>query len=195
MKEYLSKKKGFLLLVTVLLSITPPLFAEHFHYFVDIETTFGVNESNQLTALEVSWIYDEKMGALMKKQNPNLKSLGTATINDLRKKHYFMNVEFNGKPIKMGLVKHYNLQEFTDNGRKVLQLDFTIPLHQPLKMTGKNKMTWSFADPAGVAIMVYYNQDNIKLGSQLKSHCKATMKENKSAEHGDPAQLLTLECT
>ena len=130
----------------------------------------------------------------MKKRNANLKALGQATMNDLRRAHYFTNVKFNGKPVKTGVVRSFNLQEFTQNGKTALQLDFTLPLQRPINMQGKNKLSWTFADPAGVGILVYYTPKNILLGSVLKKHCKADMKENENAQHGDPEQLLSLEC-
>lgn len=189
------KMRSTAILSSILLFITQPSFAEHFHYFIDIETNFAVNQDNQLTALNVSWVYDEKMSALMKMQNPNFKALGQATINDLNKQHYFTHLQYNGKPVKTGKASKYNLQEFTENGRTALQLDFILPLQNPLNMNGNNTLTWNFTDPSGVAIMVYYNEKNIRLGNQLKQHCKASMKDNKNAEHGDPAQFLSLACS
>lgn len=169
-------------------------FAEHFHYFIDVETQFAVNPNKQLTELNLSWVYDEKMSALLKKRNPNLKALGQAIMNDLRKQHFFTNVTFNGKPVKTGQVRSFNLQEFTQNGKKALQLDFTLPLLRPLNMNGKNTLNWTFADPSGVGILVYYTQKNILLGATLQGHCHANMKENQNAQHGDPAQFLSLQC-
>ncbi len=188
--------KRWTLILTTLLLITPPLFAEHFHYFIDIESTFNLNQHNQLEALKISWVYDEKMSALMKKQNADLKELGQVTINDLHKQHYFMNIQFNGKPVKTGPVKVYELQEFTDKGQTVLQLDFVLPLQTPLAMTGNNTLTWNFADPTGIAIMTYYKQNNIRLGNLLKSRCTTRVEDNKNiAEHGDPEQRLSMVCS
>lgn len=197
MKYYKSNRQ--IVIRTVILGmlltfIGQPVLAEHFHYFVDIETTHTINPQNQLTALNVSWVYDEKMSALMKQQNPDFKALGQATINDLQKKHYFISIQFNGNPVKIGKVSHFNLQEFTQKGKTALQLDFTLPFLQPLNMTGKNELRWSFSDPSGVAIMVYYTPQNIRLGAKLQSHCKSSITENNNADHGEPAQLLALKC-
>ncbi len=188
-------KKWITSLGLLFIVMSQSVLAEHFHYFIDIETTYTVNQQNQLNALNISWVYDEKMSVLMKKQNPNLQELGQTTLNDLRKHDYFTHIQFNGKPVKTGQVTQFNLQEFTENGQTALQLDFTLPLLQPLNMKGNNKLTWSFSDPSGLAIMVYFTPKNIRLGGVLQSHCKPLMRENKSAEHGDPAQLLSLQCS
>ena len=184
------------LLSTLILITSQASQAEHFHYFIDIETHFSVDQNNQLNAFEVSWIYDENMSDLMKKQNPDFDALGKATMKDLGKKHYFTNIKLNGNPVKTRPAKEYRLQEISDEkGRKALQLDFLLPLEQPINMKGNNTIEWNFVDTSGVGIMVYGNQQQIRLGNMLRTHCTPSLIENKKADHGDPAQFLTLKCS
>ncbi len=196
MYQYKIKKASWLAtLIMMLTLVSQTTYAEHFHYFIDIETTFAVDQNQQLNAINVSWVYDEKMSALMKAQNPNLQALAKKTLADLSKNHYFTNIQLNGKDVKTGQVKQFTIEEITDKGKKLLQLDFTLPLAQAIPMQGKNKITWNFADPSGVAIMVYSKISGVRLEGELKSHCKARMWNNEEAEHGDPEQFLKLKCS
>lgn len=189
------KTAGLASLLTLLTLTSQPSFAEHFHYFMDTETTFRMDQNQQIKSVDISWVYDEKMSALMKAQNPNLQALGKKTLDDLSKNHYFTNIQFNKKPIKTEPVKQFQLQEISDKGKKLLQLDFTLPFAQPVTMQGKNKFTWNFADPSGVAIIVYSKISGVRLDEQLRSHCKAKMWNNEDAQHGDPEQFLKLKCS
>ena len=197
MYQYILKKTAWFVAVIMIL-ISQTAFAEHFHYFVDVETTFKVDQNQQLNSIDVSWVYDEKMSALMKAQNPNLQALGKKTLADLAGSHYFMNIKFNGQPVQTTQVKQFQLTEITDKGKKHLQLDFTLPFAHPISMKGKNKLTWNFADPSGVAILVYSKVTGVRLVEEpLKSHCKAKMRANddEGKGHGDPEQFLKLKCS
>ena len=96
MKKYILKKKAPILIITLCLSFSHSLLADNFYYFIDLNTAFNVNQDKQLTTLNISWSYDENISALMRQHNPDLKTLGTAIINDLGKNHYFINIQFNG---------------------------------------------------------------------------------------------------
>ena len=192
------KQISWLASLLMMLFFIKPSLAEHFHYFIDVETTFAVDQNQQLHGVDVSWVYDEKMSALMKAQNPDLKTLGKKTLNDLSKNHYFINLAINGQPIKTGIAQKYQLQEITDKGKKLLQLDFSLPFEKPISMQGKNKLTWNFADPTGTGILVYSSVSGVRLVTEpLKSHCKAKMWSNddENKGHGDPEQFLKLKCS
>ena len=169
---------------------------EHFHYFIDVETNYSVDQNQRLHTIDVSWLYDERMSALMKIQTPNLTKLGKKTLNELSKSHYFLTVNINGQPVKTGVVKDYQINEINDHGKKLLQLDFTLPLAHPIPLKGKNTLTWSFADPTGTAILLYSGLSGIRIMTEpLKSGCIPTIKGNEDTQHGDPAQYLTLYCS
>ncbi len=170
-----------------------PLALAHFHYDLPLRTTLQTNTKGDLTALNITWMYDDELTDLMLKDQKDVKKLGKKLINDLQLLSYFTAVKLNGKGLNFSKVSDYNLQEIKHKDYKNLELTFTLPLKKPVSLTGKNTLNFRHEDANASAILYYDKPQHLQLG-KLKSHCKVDITEKKTFEEGEAPQNVKVVC-
>ncbi len=115
----------------------------HPHSWVDMKSQLKIKD-NTLYAIEFSWIFDEFTSAFMLEDIPAsglgqhaLDKLADEVMANMSKVHYFTYLYNHKQPVKYALSKDYQM---TLAGMK-LQLNFTLPLSRPQKLTGDFSMT------------------------------------------------------
>jgi len=189
MKKVLS---SFFISFFLLLSIQPS-FA-HFHYEAAATTVLQTNKDNQLSALDISWVYDPEVSDMMLKDNDDLKSFGKGLMNDLNKLGYFTLLKLNNKIIKTSKVETFKLEKIGKDKESYLKLSFTLPITSPVELKGKNTLTIDHTDTSASAIIYYDTASSISFSKTLDPHCIANVKDKKDYEHGETPQSVNVFC-
>ena len=185
---------GFLAAITFLLTvIMQPVFA-HFHYELPIKSTLVTNANQQLTAMKLSWIYDDEVSDLMLKSQKNVKKLGAKLINDRDKLCYFTSLKLDGKSLKTGKVSQFNLEEIKHKDYSNLKLSFTLPVTPPVSLKGNHTLVVNHEDATASAILYYDKPQDLRTSGALKAKCKTIVVEKKKFDEGESPQDVKVVC-
>ena len=190
-----SKQKTFFIAITTLLLsfLVQPTFA-HFHYELPVKSTLISNNNQKLSAIQISWTYDEEVSDLMLKDQKNIKKLGKKLINDLEKIQYFTALKLDGKPIETGKVKQFNLEEIKHKDYSNLKLTFTLPITSAATLKGNHVLIVNHEDPTASAILYYDKPQDLRVNGPLQSKCKTIIVEKKKFEEGESPQDVKVVC-
>ena len=190
-----SKQKMFFIAIAALFLsfFVLPAFA-HFHYELPIKSTLMSNNKQQLSAMQVSWIYDDEVSELMLKDQKDLKKLGKKLINDLDLLQYFTVLKLDGKPLKTGKVKKYHLEEIKHKDYSNLKLTFTLPITSAASLKGNHVLIVNHEDPTASAILYYDKPQDLRINGPLQGKCKTIVVEKKKFEEGESPQDVKVVC-
>ncbi|QQZ27841.1 DUF1007 family protein [Thiothrix subterranea] len=182
----------------LLLAMALPLHANDFHYGIEASHQVQENAAGQLTGLQMHWVYDAAVTAMLiegEDLQPNnrtatLKTVGDLMLSDLKTHAYFTTITLNDAALPIANVSEYHLDLLPDQR---LQLDFVLPFAAPQTLTGK-RLAVALADPTGSAIPMYKDQNSITLGAQTQQDCQTTIEQKPTFEHGEAAQIIQLQC-
>lgn len=181
---------GLLILSAILFT---PLSHAHFHYNISSVATLQSNEKKQLTAVAMSWIYDQEVSSMMLKSGQNINNLANGIMTDLAKLNYFTQLEFNGKRIPTSRVRNYKLIPIKQSNKNLLKLSFVLPLQSPLFIQG-NTLGIVHTDSGASASIFYRHANNIILGETFKSLCQSSIQAIKGFEVGEAPELVRISC-
>ena len=170
-----------------------PLSYAHFHYTITSTAKLWANHKKQLTAVEMSWLYDQEVSGMMLRSGQSMEALAKGIIDDLAKLHYFTQLEFNGKRIATERVKQYKLAQIKQGNKNLIKLDFVLPLQSPLFIQG-NTLGIVHTDPGASASIFYRHANHILLGQIFQGICKASVQAIKDFEVGEPPELIRIHC-
>ncbi len=165
----------------------------HFHYNIASTATLHANDKRQLTAVGMSWVYDQEVSGMMLKSGQSINDLANGIMTDLVKLNYFTQLEFNGKRIATRRVSNYKLAPIKQGNKNLLKLSFVLPLQSPLFIQG-NTLGIVHTDPGASASIFYRHTNNIILGQTFKSLCQASIQAIKGFEAGEAPELVRVSC-
>ena len=184
--------------LTLLFSLNGIAVAGDFHYAIDVTNQLVEDGNGHLTGLRMNWLYDKEATQMLiegedlaaDKQAATLKMVADLMIADLHSQHYFTQLSLNDQALEVAKASDYQLSLLPDQR---LKLDFLLPLATAQTLTGKH-LAIALADPSGSAIPVYQDQGHIILGTQTQKNCPLTLEQKQEFAHGEPAQIVHLQC-
>lgn len=183
-----------LLVISSFLMITMQSSFAHFHYEAEANTVLQTNKDKNLSALNISWVYDPEVTEMMLKDNDDLKDFGKGLIKDLDKLSYFTKLTLDGKHLKTAKVETYKLEKVGKDQDTRLKLSFTLPLVTPVALKGKTTLLIDHTDPSASAVIYYDTATSISFDKTLDPNCIADVKDKKEYEHGETPQLVKVFC-
>ena len=165
----------------------------HFHYKINATATLYANDKKQLTAVGMSWVYDQQVSDMMLKSGQSINNLANGIMTDLVELNYFTQLEFNGKRIATTRPKNYQLVSIKQGNKNLLKLSFVLPLQSPLFIQG-NTLSIVHTDPSASASIFYHHANNIILGEAFKSLCQSRVQAIKGFEAGEAPELVKIRC-
>jgi len=146
----------------------------HPHSWIDMVSRPQIDAQGQLTAFQLSWLFDEFYTATLlddAKGQPNqafLADLAKQSLATLQEGHYLLH--FRGvKPAPgFGPVSDFRYSLFKGQ----LKLDFTLPLATSVDLTGQT-LDYAIYDSTYYIDMSHHAPEAIQLEGPGASHCKA----------------------
>lgn len=189
----------------VLLCLVPmhASFAAGFHYQLDLTAKLVNTPQGDLTAIQMSWVYDKELSAILMdgedlseaKREETLKKRAADILKGLSEVKFFTTVLLDGVALPFLEVETYALRL---NKESRLQLNLTLPLKetQPLK---DHVLTIIVSDDSAVGLATFIDTSHMLLSDQLKTVCKEpTLLQKKLAEidgHAQITETMTIDCT
>lgn len=162
--------------------LTPAL--AHPHVWIDMKTDLAFNDQKQLTALTVTWTFDEFYSAFAVEDFKKTSDGGYATsdldklvdvnLTNLKDWNYFTEVIANGKPVKFGTAKNAGASYDKKLGR--FTMIFTVPLAAPVAATAAAPVQFRIYDPSFYIAIDYVKTDPIHMVSGAHDGCAVTVK-------------------
>lgn len=187
---YMNKIIGLFLLGGLLFS---PLSLAHFHYKISATAGLQVNTKKQLTAVKMSWVYDQTVSAMMLKSGQSVDTLAKTMVDDLVELDNFTQLTFNGRRIVTARVTEYKLVKLNKDNKPQMQFSFVLPLQSPLFIQG-NTLSIAHTDPEASASIFYHDVKNITLGSSLSALCHIDLKAIQEFEEGEAPEAISIHC-
>lgn len=175
--NYASYKYIWGLFIGVAVLLYSPSGLAHPHSFIEMETTFVVDDQ-KLTGMKMVWTMDEITSAdlLYDAENAKIdseiwKKLAAEVMANVLGQHYFTDIYRDGKPVKyLNLPTEYHLSR---KGHRAV-LAFVMPLADPQPMVGKPFIISTY-DPTYFVDMTYPDQAAIHLPDEWTKRCQATL--------------------
>lgn len=177
-------------------------FAGGYHYQFDLTAKLVNNPQKELSAVQMSWLYDKELSAILMdgedlseaKREETLKNRATDILNGFREVNYYTSLFLDEQPLGLAEVENYRLQ-LTKESR--LQMNMTIPLkrNQPLK---GHTLEMVVADASGVVLATFNDKSHMLLGEEFAKGCKTpTLVQEQMAEiegHAQVTETMTIDC-
>jgi ABC-type uncharacterized transport system substrate-binding protein len=186
----MKKMIGLLIVASVLFS---PLSMAHFHYKISATATLLANEKKQLTAIQMSWLYDPNVSGMMLKSGQNMDALVKGIADDLAKLNNFTLLTFNGKRIVTKRVTQYHIATVKHGKQEQVKFSFTLPLQSPLFLQG-SRLNIVHTDTGASASIFYHSANNIVLGKAFKPFCQTTVTPIQGVEAGEAPETVQIRC-
>ena len=182
--------------------VSAPVLADGFHYNVTVSSELELDKDGKVMGVRQVWDYAPDITEVMLEgmeviSDENLTDLGADMIKDLEKLGYFAEFTLDGVSVDHGTVEDYDILLPSE---KQLQLQMFHPFVEPLELKGK-KFAIDMADPDGTGILKHADTTSVILPDALKSECKVNVEQKQDPNntetyvHGDPVQLVTIDCT
>ncbi len=187
-------KKISLFILSLLAVFISSLAQAHFHYELPIKTMLSVNTKEELSGLDITWVYDDELTKLMLKDQKDVTKLGKKLMKDLSMLGYFTFLKLNGKELSTSKVTEYKLEEIKYTDYKNLKLSFHLPLKKPVSLAGKNSLEFRHEDANASAVLYYDKPEHLQIGKALEMHCEVVIKDKKDFEEGEAPQTVKVAC-
>jgi len=194
--------RQFIIFVTVSILAIQISFAGGYHYQLDLTAKLVNNSQKELTAIQMSWIYDKELSAILmdgedlseaKRQETLIRRAADILIG-LTEMKYFTNLRLDNQPLEFAKVENYKLM-LNDQSRLIMNL--TIPLKESQRLKGRT-LDIIVTDDTGVGLATFVNENHLMLGDGLKLECKApSLVQKQLAEidgHVQMMEIMTLDC-
>lgn len=201
MKAKLLFKYVASLIIVNLLTLQSALSAG-FHYQLDLTAKLVNTPQNEVTAIQMSWIYDKELSAILMdgedlseaKKEETLKRRAADILTGLRDVKYFTTVSIDKKVIEYAEVETYALRL---NKESRLQLNLTLPFKEKQNLKGRS-LEIVVTDDSAVGLATFIDTDHMLLSDELKALCKApSLIQRTLAEidgHAQITETMTIDC-
>jgi ABC-type uncharacterized transport system substrate-binding protein len=178
------------------------LFAAGFHYQLDLTAKLVNNPQNEVTAIQMSWVYDKELSAILMdgedlseaKREETLKKRAADILNGLQEVKYFTTVMIDKKVIEYAEVETYALRL---NKESRLQLNLTLPLKQKQALKGRT-LEIVVTDDSAVGLATFIDTSHMLLSDEIKALCKPPALEQKKLTeidgHAQITETMTIDC-
>jgi len=177
-------------------------FSAGFHYQLDLTAKLVHNQKNELTAIQMSWIYDKELSAILMdgedlseaNREKALEKRKAEIFEGLTEVKYFTTVLLNNNALEVEKVKNYKLRL---NKESRLQMNLTLPLKKSQTLQGKT-LEIVVTDDSAVGLATFIDTNHMLLGKQFKAMCsKPGLVQKKLAEvdgHAQVVETMTINC-
>jgi len=177
-------------------------FAGGYHYQLDLTAKLVNNPQKELTAIQMSWIYDKELSAILMdgedlsetKREETLKKRAADILTGLTEMKYFTSLLLDDQPLEFAKVKNYKLL-LNDESRLLMNL--TIPLKESQRLKGRT-LDITVTDDTGVGLATFVDTSHLLLGEVYKTDCKApSLVQKQLAEidgHAQTTETMTVDC-
>ncbi len=180
----------------MLLGISTPLQAHTEHQEIQVKSTFQVNQSQQLHAVTMVWLYDTFSSDDMLQHEKDINRLEKLLVSDLARFNYFTRLNAGDRRLVTNNISQYKLTKVKDSDNNpALQLTFTLLLKKPISIESLKNIKIVHADPTGRGIFFYDKANDIVLTNELKSKCRSQVKEKAEFKEGEFPQIATITCS
>jgi ABC-type uncharacterized transport system substrate-binding protein len=178
------------------------LFAAGFHYQFDLTAKLVNNPQNEITAIQMSWVYDKELSAILMdgedlseaKREETLKRRAADILTGLRDVNYFTTVSMDKTAIEFAEVETYALHL---NKESRLQLNLTLPFKEKQILQG-HSLEILVTDDSAIGLATFIDTDHMLLSDALKALCKApSLIQRTLAEidgHAQITETMTIDC-
>jgi ABC-type uncharacterized transport system substrate-binding protein len=175
--------------------IAPQLAIAHaIHYEVQLKSELQVNDKKQLSAIKMTWLYDQQVSKDFLQGQADLRILAKQLISDLERFYFFTQLQVNNKVLLMNKVQEFELKQLAEGENSALELTLTLPIKSPVNIKTIKQLKFNHADPTAMAIFYYNKPQDIILAEQLKSNCSAEVKEKTEFTEGELPQIADVNC-
>ena len=165
------------------------------HEEIQVQTTFEVNNRQQLSAISMVWIYDTFSSTDMLSHEKDINRLAKILISDLSRFNFLTRINIGDRRIVANRVNKYRMIKIKDrDNNPALQLSFTLLLNKPIAISKVKNIKIDHSDPTGKGILFYDKAADISLTGSLKSKCRSSVKEKKEFIEGQFPQIATVTC-
>lgn len=203
MRQIGLSQKLMLLASALLLSATNSFAAgSAFHYKLDLTARLVTTENAELTAVQMSWLYDPELSATLidgedlseAKREETLKKRAADILDGLKGVNYFTTIKVDGNELELKEVTQYNLN-LVEQSR--LQMNLTLPLAKSAALKG-HKLELIVSDSSAVGLATFVDPSHMNLDEPLKSTCQAPQMTQSEMgvidEHIVMSETMTVDC-
>ena len=159
--------------------LASPLVAAHPHSWIDMQTELQIDGQQRLTALRLSWLFDEFYSATILDDAKaaghsvaqELQLFGHDTITNLASENYLNRMTLDGQKVSLGPVHEYQTQ--MSDGR--IRFDYTLPLKAPLPLTD-HSLLFAIYDATYYVEMLHQQEQAIQLTGPGAKGCQRTLR-------------------
>ncbi|MGL4204549.1 MAG: DUF1007 family protein [Aeromonadaceae bacterium] len=167
------------LLVQAFSMVVSPLAEAHPHSWIDMQSELQIDEQQRLTALRLSWLFDEFYSATILDDAKaaghtvaqELQLFGHDTITNLAKENYLNRMTLDGQKVSFGQVSEYRTQ--LQDGR--IRFDYTLPLKQPLPLS-HHQLLFAIYDSTYYVEMLHQKEHAIRLTGPGAQGCHSSLR-------------------
>lgn len=192
----------FITSIAISLMVVQTSFAGGYHYQLDLTAKLVNNPQKELSAIQMSWIYDKELSAILMdgedlseaKREETLKKRATDILIGLTDMKYFTSLLLDDQPLEFAEVENYKLL-LNDESR--LKMNLTIPLKKSQRLKGRT-LEIIVTDDSGVGLATFIDTNHLLLGKVFKKECNApSLIQNQLAEldgHAQTTETMTVDC-
>ncbi len=194
-------KSSLSLFITCLIAVQAS-FAGGYHYQLDLTAKLVNNPQKELTAIQMSWVYDKELSVTLMdgedlseaKREETLRKRAADILTGLTGMKYFTSLLLDDQLLEFAQVENYKLL-LNDESR--LKMNLTIPLKESQRLKGRT-LEIIVTDDTGVGLATFVDTNHLLLGEVFKSECKAPdFAQEQLAEidgHAQIMETMTIDC-
>lgn len=193
--------------ITVLLALLLSTSVSHaagaaFHYKLDLTARLITTGAGELTAVQMSWVYDPELSATLldgedlspANRDATLKKRAKDILDGLKGVGYFTKLRVDGKPLPYNEVTQYDLDL---TGQSQILLNLTLPVTKVTPIKG-HVFEMIVSDTSAVGLATFVDASNLKLDEPLSSGCQAPRlvqsQDGIIDEHPVISETMTVDC-
>lgn len=181
--------KKSLIRILLLASVSAQLLA-HPHTWINLQSTFVLNEKFELTEIKQQWQFDEYYSAMFISDMLNeygadrdmaFALAGENMVDSLLDYQYFSSLSVDQAGISIGQPSEYKLFSVVIDGADILTMTmtFSVSLKPNIKLSN---IEWSVYDPTYYVAMEHNELTNLVIQNGEKSGCVPKMNKPEPSE-------------
>lgn len=180
----------------------PVAHAAGFHYQLNLTATLQSDAAGKLSALQMTWIYDKELSAILMdgedlsdaNREATLQRRAKDILEGLTGVGYFTTVLVDDQAVAHTEVTDYNIA-ITNDDR--LQVNMALPFETAQALKG-HVLKVVVSDATAVGLATFITRDNLILGDVFSEQCEAPeLDQRQVAEmdgHVQMADTMTVDC-
>ena len=158
----------------------------HPHSWIDLRSTVIVNESGEVTAIQVDWVFDEFYSTFVLEDivragedtETALEQVNRENLEGLKAYNYFADIRAGGKPVGLKDATDGSISVYRDRLRMV----FTLPLETAIDPR-EQLFEYAVFDPSYYIEILHIEKNGITVANAGTGSCTAALeKPNPDAE-------------